>query len=283
VSNCLISPSGFLQCTFTSIGLRATPMNDSVSKTGVEHRATARIYRVSPLVFAGATRHGIVFLDLMRNRYSGIGCSDALVLSKYVDDIPLLETWLGERDGSSDANSSESALLGSLLAAGILTLNPAEKREIVSTQIPLDGALTSIGDEITGHASIGIWQLIVFLCCLIWSAASLRLLPFRYVIRRVHRRRLAAHAMGYNFSLSRACDLVATFRGIRPFFFLPKDRCLLHALTLTNYLAHHNEFPVLVFGVTTGPWGAHAWVQHQHFLLDCNPEDVCHLEQVLGV
>jgi hypothetical protein len=258
-------------------------MNDSVSKTCVEHRATALTHRVSPLVFASATRHGIVFLDLMRNRYSGISCSDALVLSRYVADIPLLETWWGERDGSSDANSSESALLGSLLAAGILTLKLAEKREIVSTQIPLDGALTSIGDEITGHASIGIWQLVVFLRCLIWSAASLRLLPFRHVIRHVHRRRLAALAIGYNFNLARASDLVATFRGIRPFFFLPKDRCLLHALTLINYLAHHNEFPVLVFGVTTGPWGAHAWVQHQHFLLDCNPEDVCHLEQVLGV
>ena len=93
-------------------------MNDSVSKTGVEHRATARIYRVSPLVFASATRHGIVFLDLMRNRYSGIGCSDALVLSQYVDDIPLLETWLGEVGGSTDANSSESVLLDTLLAFG---------------------------------------------------------------------------------------------------------------------------------------------------------------------
>jgi hypothetical protein len=202
---------------------------------GVEHCATAQTYLLSPLVFASATRHGIVFLDLKRNRYSGIGCSDALVLSKYVDDIPCLDTWRSERGESSDVNSSESALLDTLLAAGILTLNPAEKREIVSAPIPLDGALTSIGDEITGHASIGIWQIIVFLRCLIWSAASLRFLPFRNVILRVHRRRLAAHAIGYSFNLSRACNLVATFRGIRPFFFLPKDRCLLHALTLANY------------------------------------------------
>jgi hypothetical protein len=272
-----------LQGSFASIGLQATPVNDSVSKTSNEHRASPRTYRISPLVFASATRHGIVFLDLKRNRYSGIGCSDALVLSKHVDDVPLLETWLIERGESSDPSSSDSGLLDSLLAAGILTLNPAEKREIVSTPIPLDGALTSIGDEIIGHASIGFWQVIIFLYCLICSAASLRLLPFRHVIARVHRRRLAALAIGYNFHLSKASNLIATFRGIRPFFFLPKDRCLLHALTLTNYLAHYNEYPVLVFGVTTGPWGAHAWVQHQHFLLDCNPEDVCHLEQVLGV
>ncbi len=277
-----MSTRGFLQGSFPSIGLRATPVNDSVPKTGIEHHAAPRTYRISPLVFASATRHGIVFLDLKRNRYSGINCSDALILSKHVDDVPRLDTWMSESGESSDANSIGSALLDTLLAAGTLTLNPGEKREIVSTQISLDGALTSIGDEITGRASIGLWQIVGFLYCLTWSAASLRLLPFRAVIRRVHRRRLAALMTGYSFNASKVADLVATFRGIRPFFFLPKDRCLLHALTLTNYLAHHSEYPVLVFGVTTGPWGAHAWVQHQDFLLDCNPEDVCHLQQILG-
>jgi hypothetical protein len=262
------------------IGIWEILMKHTAPKVKDANRESHSTYCIAPLVFHSATRHGIVFLDLMRNRYSGLMRSDALRLSKYVDGIPMVDTWLGE---FPESNTKDAALLDSLLTAGVLTRTPTGIREIVSTPVPLNGALTSIGDEIAGNANVNLWQIGVFLIYLISSAASLRLLPLRHVVRVVHRKRLAALAKGYKFNLSRAADLVATFRGIRPYFFLPKDKCLLHALTLTRYLAHHGEFPVWVLGVKTDPWAAHSWVQQGDFLLDCNPEKVCHLEQILGI
>ena len=255
-------------------------MKDIAPKVEDANRDSCLTYRIAPLVFTSATRHGLIFLDLMRNRYSGLVRCDALTLSKYVDGIPAVDSSLGE---CSESNTKDAALLDALVAAGVLTRAPTATREIVSTPVPLNGPLTSIGDEIAGTPDVNAWQIAVFLIYLISSAVALRLLPLRHVVRVVHRKRLAALAKGYKFNVSRAADLVATFRGIRPYFFLPKDKCLLHALTLTRYLAHHGEFPVWVLGVKTDPWAAHSWVQQEDFLLDCNPEKVCHLEQILGI
>ncbi len=260
-----------------------TDMEGTTIKTNQAHRTAKRNYCLAPLVFVSATRHGVVFLDIKRNRYSAIGYPDALKLAEHLDGIPILEAWRTEPTSACNTSCDDSGLMNSLLSADVVTLTPRAKCEIVSTQIPLDGVLTSIGDEITATPSIGLWQIATFLYCLVWSTISLRLLPFRCVVRGVHRRRHAALKIGYKFNLSRASELVATFRGIRPYFFLPKDNCLLHALTLVKYLAHHAEYPVLVFGIKTDPWSAHAWVQNERYLLDCNPEKVCHLEQILGV
>lgn len=261
-----------------AIGVEMT----DITFTSVRTHHLAQSYCLAPLVFAAATRHGLVFLNLASNRYSGIGCADSSILCEHVPDLPRLASWLTEAGGLLESDGSNATLLESLAKSGILALKPAERCEIVSTQIPLDGSLTSVGEEITCKPLAGPWQIAVFLFCLAWSAASLRFLPLRYIVRRIHRRRVSAILNGYEFNVLRTAQFVATFRAIRPFFLVPKDKCLLCALTLIEYLAHHNEYPVLVFGVKTDPWGAHAWVQEETFILDSSPEKVCHLEQILG-
>jgi hypothetical protein len=246
------------------------------------HETSLR-YRLAPMVFPAATRHGMAFLNLKRNRYLGIGRADSLILSKYLDGLPTLDIWGTDAGELPNDDSRRAALLDSLTRSEILTLNRNPRSEIVSTKVSLDGDLVSIGYEITGEPSVGPREIALFLYCLLCSAVSLRVVPLRHIVRRVYHRRNAAVSNGYAFSLSGATKLVATFQTIRPYFFLSKDRCLLHALALIEYLAHHDQYPMLVFGVKTDPWGAHAWVQHGTFLLDCSPEQVCGLEQILGV
>ena len=256
-------------------------MADSIFSSVRTHHLVQPYY-LAPLVFSAATRHGLVFLNLASNRYSGIGCADSLILCEHVPSLPRLASWRAEAGGLLESDGPNATLLESLAKSGILTLKPAERCEVVSTHVPLEGPLASVGEEIVGKASVGPWQIAVFLWCLAWSVASLRFLPLRHTIRRVHRRRVTAILNGYEFNVPRTARIVATFRAVRPFFLVPKDKCLLGALTLIEYLAHHHEYPVLVFGVNTDPWGAHAWVQQGTFILDSSPEKVCHLEQILG-
>src|ERR1700690_602250 len=124
------------------------------------NRESHSTYCIAPLVFSSATRHGIIFLDLMRNRYSGLVRSDALRLSKYVDGIPMVDTWSGE---CPESNAKDAAFLESLLTAGVLTRTPPGLRENIPPPVPLNGALTSIGDEIAGNANVNLWQIGVFL------------------------------------------------------------------------------------------------------------------------
>ena len=59
--------------------------------------------------------------------------------------------------------------------------------------------------------------------------------------------------------------------------------CLLHALTLVKFLRCYGCYPEWVIGVAAQPFGAHAWVQWHHYLLDTNPEKVCRYTPILVV
>lgn len=159
----------------------------------------------------------------------------------------------------------------------------AHTDDIVSRAVSLHGALISLGDEVTGQAVNPVCYMPTFLWSFLWSSASLRCLPLRVIVEHVYRRHSAAIDRGYTFNISATCALVDVFRLIRPYFFLAKENCLLHALILVNFLAHYGQFPLWVFGVSSDPWTAHSWVQHDHYLLDCNPESVCGLEPILAI
>jgi hypothetical protein len=238
---------------------------------------------MSPLIFTSITRHGVVLLDLKRNRYLGLGHSDVLVLSKYAQGFPVLDQRAGFCVGTQVDHSKHAAMLETFLQRGIITMGRAHTGDIVSSAVSLHGALISLGDEMTGQTINPGRHVPSFLFSLLWSSACLRCLPLRVIVQHVYRRHSAAIDKGYTFNISATSALVDAFRLIRPYFFLAKEHCLLHALTLVNFLALYGEFPLWVFGVNSDPWTAHSWVQHDHYLLDCNPENVCGLEPILAI
>jgi hypothetical protein len=240
-------------------------------------------YSISPLIFTSVTRQGVVLLDLKRNRYLGLGYSDALVLSKHAQGFPVLDQ-MAEFDVPPQVERSDhAAILEAFLRRGIVIMGPPRTGSIVSSVVSLHGSLVSIGDEITAPAVSPSRYVPAFLFSLVWSSACLRCVPLRFVVQHVYRRHSAAIVNGYTFNVSTASTLVDAFRLIRPYFFLAKEHCLLHALTLVNFLAHYRQFPLWVFGVGTDPWTAHSWVQQDNYLLDCNPESVCGLEPILAI
>jgi len=264
-------------------------------------------YFLAPLVFACPTRHGVILLDLKRNRYLGLESSAALTLSRFVRSIPKHKEWTESNienagDPSTASNpvrpgavlldlvrnryldlESSDNLLQSMLKEGLLTLSPAVESELAPTEIDLRCALVSIGDEITLAPRVRLRDIVTFVFFLLTTAIALRCLPLRSIVRHAHERRNRAYRRGYQLDVGEVSRHVSTFRAIRPYFFVAKDHCLLHALTLMKYLAHHREFPVLVFGVGTEPWTVHTWLQYERYLVDGNPEAVCRLEPILAV
>lgn len=271
-----------------------------------------REYFLAPLVFSCSTRHGVVLLDLRRNRYLGLERSDALTLSRFVRSISKHEEWtdsdsenandqsaaskptrhgvvlLDQRrkrylDLESSDQSIANNLLQSMLKEGLLTMGPAVESGLVSTEIDLNCALVSIGEEITLTPRVRVRDITTFAFFLLTAAIALRCLPLRWLVRRAHDRRNRAYRRGYKPDVGEVSRHVCTFRAIRPHFFVAKNHRLLHALTLTNYLAHYGEFPLWVFGIGTEPWTTHTWLQHENYLLDENPQAVCRFEPILAV
>jgi len=256
--------------------------NDTDTLSCTSDSAGPHKYSLAPLIFPCCTRDGVVLLDLRRNRYLGLACRDALALSECVNGFPKVDQWTDSEAGVYPREPKKD-LLDSLLAGGIVNSSQARSNEVMSTKIWLDGPLVSIGEEIIEECRVRPSHVVNFLVCLLSSAASLKCVPLRYIVRRVYRRRARAIANGYALNLSHVSVLVDAFRSIRPFFFLAKDHCLLHAFTLVQYLARYDEFPLWVFGVATDPWTAHSWVQHDEYVLDCNPESLCSLEPILAI
>jgi hypothetical protein len=270
-------------------------------------------YFLAPLVFACATRNGIVLLDLRRNRYLGLERSDALALSRFVRSIPKHEEWADADGKSANDQSAESEptrhgvillderrrrylgstssdqtmannLLQSMLKEGLLTTaDPAVESALVSTEIDLKRTLVSIEEDFILTPRVRMRDIATFAYFLITGALALRCLPLRRLVRSAHDRRNMAYRRGYKLDVEEVCRHVCTYRAIRPLFFVAKKHPLLHALTLTNYLAHHGQFPVWVFGIGTEPWTTHTWLQHENYVLDDSPETVFRLEPILAI
>jgi hypothetical protein len=264
--------------------LSEAPARPPISRDLVEdeHRATA-LYYLTPHVFACLTRGGAVLLNLKRNKYYGLCKTDGIYLASIVFNWPTRE--VGDPTNQSDVpdESGKRRLVQALLDGNILQQSPPYRCDIDCSATSLDGALASIGDEIVEKASVRPTHLATFLFSLLSAAFCLRFLSLHFTVRFVSRRRTRAISTGYTFDSDRVAELIFIFRRLRPYFFVADGHCLLHALTLVNFLSVHREFPCWVMGVKTDPWGAHSWVQHGSYLLDTNPEKVCSYEPILSV
>jgi hypothetical protein len=277
----MLEPEKKPTATPSATSLEAAPAPPNVVR---EPRSVAPNYFIAPLVYACAVGRGdVVLLDLRRNKYVGVGYRDALTLACCVREWPhpALSSNLAADTLAAGSNSAD--LTRSLVTAGLLCTTAASCHDVISSKVSLDGALVSIGDEIIGETDVRFQHVVLFIYYLLFSWVSLRLIPIHSVVRRVHRRRSKAIAARYVFSVPRASELVYIFRRIRPYLFLVRGHCLLHALTLVNFLAHFQEYPNWVFGVHTQPWRAHSWVQEGDFLLDSNPDSVCEFDPILAV
>jgi len=175
-------------------------------------------------------------------------------------------------------------LLASLTDAGILTRNAEDGVSAARrTVVDMKKEWISIGDEMEVESRVTAAHVVNFAKAFAEARLSLALRPFEATVERVRARKAirgrdldACHALQVGV-------MVDVFRRLRTFVFAAEGRCLLHALTLVNFLARCDFYPEWVIGVSTQPWGAHSWVQWGDFLLDTNPEKVCQFAPILVV
>jgi hypothetical protein len=145
------------------------------------------------------------------------------------------------------------------------------------------GEWISIGDELEVRGRVTLRHVGNFLSAYLWARCSLAWRPFYVVVEEVRATKLGRVREIDRSCLRRIAAMVDIFRRLRPFAFAVEGRCLLHALTLMRFLGKYQLHPEWVIGVTTQPWGAHSWVQWEHYLLDSNPEKVCGYTPIMMV
>ena len=237
-------------------------------------------YWMSSHVHACATSRGVIFLDLKRDRYIGLGASDSALLGRHVEDWPAFR-W----EAASEGAGSIEALCATLVADGIISRDAPGLDRLSGALLDMGAEFVSVGDEIEVSAPIRTRDVANFLIAYISALCSLRFRPFQKVVESVHRvkRRRAQQGVCLPAEITHVAGLVDRFRRLRACVMTAEGYCLLHALTLVKFLRCYGCYPEWVIGVAAQPFGAHAWVQWHHYLLDTNPEKVCRFTPILVV
>ncbi|MBB6091224.1 hypothetical protein HNQ60_000070 [Povalibacter uvarum] len=210
------------------------------------------------------TGSGIVFLDLQRNRYFGLGA----------DQAPHLQSLL---QAQRISNTQQAALAKLLMERGLLTASasccPLPEESLPKPTLSIDAPAVA--------ASLRPGHWIRYLLALRWAKRHIDRFPLYTTAVELLRQR-SSLSTGNN-DTERAIELALAFRSLRPYLMTARERCLLHALTLTRFLALHQLRAHWVIGVQTHPWKAHSWVQLGTYTLDATPEEVVGYAPILVV
>jgi hypothetical protein len=235
-----------------------------------------REYLLSPHVYLCITDDHAVLLDLQRDKYVGVGRAQMNALAARVLGwpAPADENATQPRDERSDA------MLASMLAAGMLTTDPAVGKEAQPLAMErVQEAL--LQPELEVQPRVRLADVARFLRASATAGFALRRLSIQSVVKRV-RERKAPHANAV-VDLVAARELVGAFTHLRPLLFGAQDACLFDSLAIVELLASRGIFPTWVFGVQTAPFAAHCWVQHGAFVFNDTPERVRRFTPILAI
>jgi hypothetical protein len=221
-----------------------------------------------------------VLLDLKRDKYLGVGRGQMKALASCVAGWPAV----AQEAPAAPADS----FVAKLLAAGVLTTEPAKGKEAQPVTMPRpQTTLTALDlaasrDIFDTRPVIQAGHLIRFICATLSARVALKWRPIASVVMKVNAskvRRAVPRAMDFDAARKHA----AAFIYLRPVLFTTKDKCLADSLALVNFLAHYGVFPTWVFGVQTGPFAAHCWVQAGDVVFNDTPDHVRRYTPILAV
>lgn len=246
-------------------------------------------YFLAPHVYPCVTEDHVVLLDLHRDKYVGVGREQMASLAARVKGWPLTgatsagdsaDECAGETVRSSDSRAD--AVLARMLAAGMLTTDPAIGKEATPLQMPQpDAAL--VEDDLETRPPVTFTHVARFLLASAVVALEMKLLSIETVMARMKARKSRRSASMSRQDLVAARGAVGAFIRLRPLLFGAQDACLFDSIALARFLSYYGIFPACVIGVQTGPFVAHCWVQEGAVVFNDAPEYVRRYTPILAV
>ena len=230
--------------------------------------------RLAPHVRACRLGDQMIFLDLDRSRYIGVGGPHVPALSAAI---------LGTQTAADASNPvAVDELLVRLQRRQLLSDAPvAEPPRHTSAPIePIDGLNSDderpFVDRQRRHL-VRLWRATFV------AATWLRWRSLAGIAERVTALR-GCHSEQDDGSPTDAMRAAAAcYAHLRPFALTTHDRRLHDHLTLIHFLATQGHFPQWIIGVRSHPFGAHSWVQSGSVVLNDLPERVRRFQPLLVV
>ena len=230
-------------------------------------------YWLTHHVYVCRVNDAVIFLDTQTDSYGAVVGEQMQLLGAVVHG------WPAEPPAEYDERARD--LADQLVQKGILTTDAAHGKPASTIELKSNSVCAAVGLDLLEDRAIRWFDIVNFL--LAWSRASLSLRwrGLHKTLESLEARKLR-HADAA-FDAQKAVELVCVFRRLRCFFIVFRERCLLHSLVLTHFLASYGLYPKFIMAIKLQPWGAHAWVQQDQFILDTTPTRIRDYTPIVAV
>lgn len=210
-------------------------------------------------------RDQAIFLDAHRGRYVALTAPETESLTGHIVGWPAVE----RAESPSVHRSLAASTLARLAKERLITTDGSSGRPVESLRGDLATRslpVFTLRRDFLRHLK----YLPRFVYSLLQTPAANNLLA---ILERTRRRR---HRLQAHTSLESLTRLVKAHCYLRPLFYSAYDACLEDSLRLMEFLAAHRLDATLIIGVRTRPFGAHAWVELDGYVLN---DEAAHVHQ----
>jgi len=213
---------------------------------------------------------GAVVLNLRTEKYIAVPRPARDALDRISRGVPL----------DAKENPATSAAMDALLGAGFITTT---REESPLPRLSQPRPTESLFETLHGTACPPLkWaDVAAFLAAYAGATHRLKQLPFDQVLWAMYARKSATAASARSGDRDYIRHLLNAFRWQRLWTYTGIDRCLLDSLVLIDFLRRFGVVAMLVLGVQSKPFGAHAWVQWQDKILNDTLEKVSRYASIL--
>jgi len=260
----------------TTHGLTGGSADRAPESNGMSLSDPVPQYWLSPHVYVCRHGGGVILLDLKNDRFYGLTVDHSAALR------PVVAGWPSEGGSNQGVVSVGDSIqaANSLAEVGMLTTSKASGKPVQIAKLTDASSLCALKGSTAAKRPITSRDVANFILACGSAALSLRLLHFDHVVAQAQRKPPTEAVV---FDPIEADQLVGIFTTLRSLAFSARGRCLFHALALTRFLSRYGIYPSWVIGVKPSPFQAHSWVQHDHYVLDATPEEVCFFTPILVV
>jgi hypothetical protein len=234
-------------------------------------------YLLAHHVFGCMSGEQAILLDLRNDQYLALDIQASRHLSEAVVDWPPILR------GQCDSQRAVDATVQQLIHRDLLTLDPNKGKPAITVIAPsptktLLAAEKLFEDTRRRPVPVGISRVVAVLLAVVRARMWLRLRGIESIVNAVSHR-----ASEGPLDEGTARELVALFYAARPFLLSARSACLVDSLSLLLFLRRFGPSPQWIFGIRTGPFAAHCWLQSADIVLNDTVEHVRSYVPIMSV
>jgi hypothetical protein len=228
-------------------------------------------YALAPHVRFCECDEGILFLDLKKNRYLGVGKEHLGALRSLLQGC--VSGSCSDSAEECTQNNGTDSLANTLLEQGLLVKGVSPLRPSAPA---IRGAKKAIdcGWSTESAPALSFDHCYTFLLAILNASFQLKFLCIDRIIRNLQNSTDPISVAYTEFDESTVVDLILIFGRLTPWTYTAKDACLFDSLALVRFLRSHHVNATWTIGVTARPFAAHCWVQYGDLVLNDTLEHV---------